>query len=273
MRDPHLPYIYENMSLGPVPPDIVNSRDPFPVTVTSGVHAIAQHRFYDGKIRGAKARHERQSKAFKVKEARTQMVLGLDLTVDKVVSMYQRTLIGRLEYCRFTGPEMKDWMHRIWEPIIGYTPHFFVLINGWFCFHFISEADSTLILEKLWTMQKGSLVLERWYVAFDPETAPIRKRHIWAILLGFPLPWWKLEILIQTANSLGKFVQLDLASLQSFDKICATIMIEVDVTNGLPAEIEIKWGHETRIQKVDYWKISFRCHHCHSMGHLIKTFP
>lgn len=101
-------------------------------------------------------------------------------------------------------------------------------------------------------MQKGSLVLENWYISFNPESAPIRKRHLWAILSRFPLPWWKPEILIQAANALGKFVQLDYASLRSPKKKCATVMIEVDVTLGLPAELEIHWGREVRIQCVDY---------------------
>ena len=197
------------------------------------------HRSPPGAIRGNRARAKRQLKAFKVKERRAQLVLGLELTVDKVAGMQKRTLIGRLEYIKLTGPEMKTWMQQNWEPIIGYTPRFSVLMKGWFCFHFISEAAVEQILKKFWTIQRGSLVLEHWYMAFDPVSAPVRKRHLWVILPGFPLHWWKQEILILVANALGTFVQVDQSTFRSFDKRCASVMVEFDVTEGLPAELEI----------------------------------
>lgn len=201
------------------------------------------------------------------------MVLGLELTLDKVVGMRKRSLIGRLEYCKLSGPKMKKWMHLNWEPVIGYTPRFSVLMKCWFCFHFISEEDSSQVLKRFWTMQKGSMVLDNWYVSFDPESAPIRKRHLWAIFLGFPLPWWKPEILIQAENALGKFVQLDYASLRSIEKKCDIVMIEVDVTLGLPTELEILLGREVRIQHVDYWRIPFKCHYFRCAGHLRDSCP
>jgi len=42
---------------------------------------------------------------------------------------------------------------------------------------------------------------------------------------------------------------------------------------GLPTEIEILWGQEVRIQRVDYWKIPLRCHICCCMGHLKDNCP
>ena len=160
---------------------------PLPDTSLSDERRNTVHRSIGGNFRGEKARAKRQLKAFKVHELRAKMVLGLELTLDKVVGMRKRTLIGRLEYCKFTGPEMKAWMTSNWEPVIGYTPRFSVLMKGWFCFHFISESEATDILDRFWTIQKGSLVLEKWYTSFDTETTPIRKRHLWALLPGFPL--------------------------------------------------------------------------------------
>jgi len=98
-----------------------------------------------------------------------------------------RALVGRFEYMKFIGPKLKDWMKKTWEPLLEYTPCFSMLMKGWICFNFIKAEDATKILEKFWTIGRGSLVLERWQVSFDPKSAPIRKRHLWALLPGLPL--------------------------------------------------------------------------------------
>lgn len=101
------------------------------------------HRLSSGNLLGEKAKTRRQLKAFKVKENKAQMVLGLELTLDKVVGMHKRTLIGRLEYCKLSEPEMKKWMHLNWELVIGYTPRFSVLMKGWF-----SEEDASQVIKR-----------------------------------------------------------------------------------------------------------------------------
>jgi hypothetical protein len=48
----------------------------------------------------------------------------------------------------------------------------------------------------------------------------------------------------------------------------AWLQVEVDFREGLQDEIELVWQGFTWIQRIDYWKVPFRCYGCHEVGHL-----
>jgi hypothetical protein len=48
------------------------------------------------------------------------------------------------------------------------------------------------------------------------------------------------------------------------DRIWAWLKIEVDLTK----EIELVFKSQIRIQKIDYWRLPFRCYVFHELGHL-----
>ena len=62
---------------------------------------------------------------------------------------------------------------------------------------------------------------------------------MWALLPGLPFPLWNRPLLEGVGNTIGSFVALDEDFMNSFDKRMAKILVEVDITKGLPAEIEI----------------------------------
>ena len=103
-----------------------------------------------GKLQGEKAKLKHEAKAFKVRESSEQMVLGLGLMLDKFVGMHKRALIGRFEYLKMSGPELKLWIQEHWKPLIGYLPRFSLLLRGWICFHLLSEEDVGFLLSIFW---------------------------------------------------------------------------------------------------------------------------
>ena len=54
-------------------------------------------------------------------------------------------------------------------------------------------------------------------------------QHIWAIVPGLPMVFWKQHIL----EAIGKFIKLDEDWADKIDRRCAIILIEVDMRDGL----------------------------------------
>ena len=85
--------------------------------------------------------------------------MGHDVYMDKVETLCRRALIERREYYSLSKEEWVEWATIHWKPIIHYVPTVSLLANNWLVFVFIEEIDATRILGSLWTIQKGSLVL------------------------------------------------------------------------------------------------------------------
>jgi hypothetical protein len=49
--------------------------------------------------------------------------------------------------------------------------------------------------------------------------------------------------------------------------------VELDLSKGLLPNPEVVWKSWTFIQKLDYWKIPFRCSECREIGHLRRCCP
>jgi hypothetical protein len=80
------------------------------------------------------------------------------------------------------------------------------------------------------------------------------------LLPDFPIEFWSATIFEAIANSVGKFIFFDSASLRWCNKWTTWVLVEFDMDKGLPASIEIVIGDRVLSQQVDYWKESFRCH-------------
>ena len=54
----------------------------------------------------------------------------------------------------------------------------------------------------------------------------------------------------------------------AYDKRIACVLVELDVSQGLPAEVEILCGEHLIVQKLDYLRVPFRCSICRETRHL-----
>ena len=59
----------------------------------------------------------------------------------------------------------------------------------------------------------------------------------------------------------------------TYDNWKAKILVELDITRGLPAEVEILCHERLFIQRLDFQGIPFRCSVCQETGHLRRDCP
>ena len=86
------------------------------------------------------------------------------------------------------------------------------------------------------------MVLDQWHTGFDPLRERITKHHLWALLPHLPFPLWNKQVLEGVANTIGRFIAVEADFLLDFDKRVTRVLVELDVSSGLLAEVEILCG-------------------------------
>jgi hypothetical protein len=66
-------------------------------------------------------------------------------------------------------------------------------------------------------------------------------RHLWVLLPGLPIHLWNAGALRAIGDSLGKFLSLDLTSLESTSRKMGRVLVEMDIHGGLPEVLDIEW--------------------------------
>ena len=194
---------------------------------------------------------KRNAKHIKAQEGHYRFVLGHDIYMDRVSTVCTCALIGSLEYARMNRSEWIEWENLNWKPLINYVPTISLLSRGWIVFVFLEEAHCSQILEGIWHMGSGSLVLDRWHPRFDPLKERIAKRHLWVLLPHLPFPLWNKNVLEGIANTIERFVSVEPDFLLVFDKIVAKVLVEMDISSRLLADVKILCGEHLIIQKLD----------------------
>jgi len=77
--------------------------------------------------------------------------------------------VGCFSYWVGSKTNIGRWMEKNWEPRLGYLLDTSFLPRGWFCLCFRNEKDANSILEGLWLVGEGSLMLKRWTHTFNPK--------------------------------------------------------------------------------------------------------
>ena len=96
---------------------------------------------------------------------------------------------------------------------------------------------------------------------------------MWVILLGLLVVFWQQKILEAIGNRIGKFVALEEDWESKLDRRYAKILVELDLRNGLFEELKIFMHGSFWWQRLDYWKLPFRCFNCREVGHMHKEHP
>lgn len=176
--------------------------------------------------------------------------------------------MGRLEYTSGSKLEISDWVNKCWVPLTRMALRINLLMNRWIMFIFPEAFDIDQILLKFWVFKQGSLFLKRWHVNFDPLKESQGIRHLWMLIPGLPIELWSEELIMGLANAVGKFIRFDKHNRCGMDRRVAKVMVEMDMRPGLPAEVEVVWGSRVWRQRLDFYKIPFRCFACRKIGHV-----
>ena len=95
--------------------------------------------------------------------------------MERVSSLCTRALVSRLDYCRMNKASWVNWASENWKPLFDYILTISLLSNGWIVFVFLDVDHCSQVLEGIWRIGKGSLVLGRWHTKFDPLRERISK--------------------------------------------------------------------------------------------------
>ena len=74
-------------------------------------------------------------------------------------------------------------------------------------------------------------------------------------------------------NTIGRFVAVEDDFHLAYDKQVARILVEMDISQGLPAEVDILCNEHLLIQRLNYLHVPFRCSCCRTVGHLRNSCP
>lgn len=110
-------------------------------------------------------------------------------------------------------------------------------------------------------------MIKPWHADFNPASETFSKILIWVRLPYLPLHLWFDPLLEEVGDALGDFLLVDAATSNILHSTFARILVEMDVSKGLPAEILIKTSKGSWIQSLDYEGIPFRCRRCFKTGH------
>ena len=87
-------------------------------------------------------------------------------------------------------------------------------------------------------------MLKRWSHLFDPEKEVLLIRHLWVHLSNCPLCLWNLDAFTAIGNHLGRFLHVEPYMLEGLDRRIGKILVEIDLSQGLVADLDIDWrGH------------------------------
>ena len=72
------------------------------------------------------------------------------------------------------------------------------------------------------------------------------------LLLSFPYPLSTKEVFVGLTNLPGHYVSIEERIVSGGDKRVASVLVDIDVSDGLPIEVKVVWGDEVLLQWLDY---------------------
>jgi hypothetical protein len=135
-----------------------------------GFGQLDEHYRKEGGIQNVFSRRDQgRLKPWKANKTKQRFVMGSDIGLEDACTMAMCMLVGRLSYRKFCHTPLEDWVASNWKPLLGYSLEVFYLSQGWFGFRCRTSEDASLLLDTLWVVDGGSIMLKRWRINFDPS--------------------------------------------------------------------------------------------------------
>lgn len=176
--------------------------------------------------------------------------------------------------CRFKGiwpslSELHKWISQHWNPLISGTVHVYSMAKGFFVSKSENAEDRRKILCERFFYEKDNMPLlaKPWHFDFDPLSEKFNKIPVWVRLRNLPLHLWADSFFDEIGDAIGSFIMVDNDSNGLYHTTFARILVELDVSMGLPAEIAINSSCGNWVQTLDIEGIPFRCRRCFKTSH------
>jgi hypothetical protein len=212
---------------------------------------------------------KKQRKVIKSQGKGISLVVGKDVRVEQVVSLLDKTLVGKILGRKMGLDSLNTWIQSHWGSILEKGPTFHLLERGWIRFIFHSEVDAMCILWGQWFFDKVILSLKPWHPGFNAHEEFAKLTLVWVRLPRLPMEFWNDKSLKEIGDILGKFILADNSYKSSNAHFVAKILVDLDVSVGLYESMEIEAGSTKFTQLLDYENIPFRCIRCHLYGHSV----
>lgn len=186
-------------------------------------------------------------------------------------NIYERQAI----ICRFNSfwpkpVDLFNWIFKNWT--LQCEIH--LCSKGFFIVKFLTEADrDAVIQEGPWFWGSTGLFITPWSPEFDANSMVVTKMPVWVRLHNLPIHLWTDQVLAGIGNTIGRFIKWDTQRLEERIFTYARICVEVDLSKGLPDQIQLKHRQRSWTQGLDYENTAFRCRICRQTGHLQNTCP
>lgn len=100
-------------------------------------------------------------------------------------------------------------------------------------------------------------MVKPWHAAFKPSTETFNILPIWVHLPNLPLRFWINSCFEAIGNSLGVFLVVDKDTSDFSHTTCAQILVDLDISKDLTANITLKVAGQSWSQLLDYEGIPF----------------
>ncbi|XP_059067593.1 uncharacterized protein LOC131858381 [Cryptomeria japonica] len=179
--------------------------------------------------------------------------------------------------CRFRGfwsslPQLHSWNSEHWEPLIIGKVHIYPMAKGVFVAKFENAQDKNIILCDHYFSWEGKFMLmmiKPWYSDFNPSSEMFNKIPFWVLLPNLHFHLWVDHLLEEVGETLSDFLMVDAESSDILHSTFVRILVEMDVSKGLSAEIMLKSSKGCWVQSLDYEGILFQCRRCFKTCHVV----
>ncbi|XP_058734017.1 uncharacterized protein LOC131605709 [Vicia villosa] len=162
---------------------------------------------------------------------------------------------------------LKNFMTRTWNFV--QLPDMYYNDEGFFILRFRSFSDRDDVLMKgPYTIRNMPVLIREWNPDFKLKDDFLRTLPIWIKLPQLPLYLWGERSLNKIGSALGIPLVTDECTANKLRVSYARILVEMDITKELPAEITIRDRDGNKLQQaIEYeWKPLY-CNRCHKPGH------
>ncbi|GLJ20508.1 hypothetical protein SUGI_0373300 [Cryptomeria japonica] len=178
--------------------------------------------------------------------------------------------------CRFKGiwpslSKLHKWISHHWDPLITGTIHIYPMAKGFFVAKFENAKDKRKIRCESFFYEKDkmSLLAKLWHFDFNQLSKKFNKIPVWVRLPYLPLHLWVDSLFEEIGDAIGSFIMVDNESFKLYHTTFICILVELDVSKGLPTKIVINSSFGSWVQTLDYKGIPFTCCKCFKTGHAV----